>query len=220
MSEEQPMTSGSKKGGRPYRGKDASERIKERRRAFLHAGIEMFGVQGYAGTGIRDVCITAGLTERYFYESFKNKEDLLSAVYRKITEEEKDAFMEILMSDGETREEKVARTLHTFFTYLRDDPRRARIQFMEVLGVGPRVDKEYLDAFDTLSGMMALLLKTIFPKADLEGASGRIIPTMLAGSVVYVAMQWVLKGYDIPIADLVEQISRIFFITGEGLTAS
>jgi len=33
------------------------------------------------------ICGVAGLTERYFYESFRHKEDLLCAVYRELINE-------------------------------------------------------------------------------------------------------------------------------------
>src|SRR4029077_5184552 len=55
---------------RAYGGVSAEDRIAARRAKLLDAGLELFGTRGYATTGVKDVCREAGLTDRYFYESF------------------------------------------------------------------------------------------------------------------------------------------------------
>ncbi len=45
----------------------------------------MFGTQGIAATTIADVCAEAGLTKRYFYESFATIHDLAQAVFSDVT---------------------------------------------------------------------------------------------------------------------------------------
>src|SRR5690606_12857510 len=67
--------------GRLYRGADLDARRQERRTRLLAAGLERVGTVGYRAATVRSVCAEAGLTERYFYESFANGEALLVAVY-------------------------------------------------------------------------------------------------------------------------------------------
>lgn len=212
------MKSGfKKKGGRRYKGMKAAERADERRRQFLQAGIETFGVRGYASTGIRDVCHAAGLTERYFYESFRSKEELLRDVYRMIVEEQKIAFLEILAQPDISPREKAARTIRLFYENLREDPRRARIQFFEVLGVSDGIDSEYLAALDMMSTMTAALTGAVFPGMKMEGPSEWIIPTGISGSMIHIAMKWILNGYDVPVDKLVERVTEIMLVSGESL---
>ena len=66
---------------RTWRGQTIEERQAERRDRLIEAGIELFGTQGYAATSVKAICTEAGLTERYFYETFNDREDLLSEVY-------------------------------------------------------------------------------------------------------------------------------------------
>src|ERR1700734_2249675 len=69
---------------RPYRGVSAQERIAERRRQLLDAGLELFGTRGISAVGVGDVCAEAGLTKRYFYESFQSIDALAEAVFEEI----------------------------------------------------------------------------------------------------------------------------------------
>lgn len=64
---------------RPYRGVDARERVAERRARLLDAGLDLLGT-GPAVT-VRAVCGRAGLTPRYFYEGFGDKDEFVGAVF-------------------------------------------------------------------------------------------------------------------------------------------
>ena len=66
--------------GRRYSGLHAEERVATRRTAILAAALEVFGRQGYAATTVKQICTEAELTERYFYESFTDKEAMLMAL--------------------------------------------------------------------------------------------------------------------------------------------
>src|ERR1700760_3307724 len=72
---------------RPYGGLAMAERVAARRARFVEAGVELFGTQGFRGATVRGVCAAAGLTDRYFYESFATLEALLAAVYHSLKDE-------------------------------------------------------------------------------------------------------------------------------------
>jgi AcrR family transcriptional regulator len=67
---------------RPYRGAQAADRQAERRARLLAAGLAILG----AGSDpemvtVRGVCRQAGVTARYFYESFADKDEFVGAVF-------------------------------------------------------------------------------------------------------------------------------------------
>jgi AcrR family transcriptional regulator len=64
---------------RSYGGKSAAERTQERRARLVDATIALLAAHGEAGTTMTAICAQAGLTERYFYESFPQREDALLA---------------------------------------------------------------------------------------------------------------------------------------------
>ena len=57
------------------------QRTAERRERFLEAGLNIFGNEGFHAATVRKICKEAGLTDRYFYESYSSMEALLIEVY-------------------------------------------------------------------------------------------------------------------------------------------
>jgi AcrR family transcriptional regulator len=67
---------------RPYRGVEAADRVAERRRRFLEAGLNILGSgSDLSELTVRGICKQAGFALRYFYESFTDKDDLVAAVF-------------------------------------------------------------------------------------------------------------------------------------------
>jgi AcrR family transcriptional regulator len=68
---------------RPYRGIDAAQRVADRRRQLLDAGLELLGAAGKdpADLTVRAICGQATLGVRYFYESFTDKDHFVGAVF-------------------------------------------------------------------------------------------------------------------------------------------
>ncbi|MDD7811949.1 TetR/AcrR family transcriptional regulator [Mycobacterium sp. CSUR Q5927] len=77
------MVSTNVSGARPYGGIDAADRLASRRAKLLEAGLDLLGadVPQAAELTVRGICRQAGLTARYFYESFTDKDEFVSAVF-------------------------------------------------------------------------------------------------------------------------------------------
>jgi AcrR family transcriptional regulator len=64
---------------RPYRGIEAAERLADRRRRFLEAGLDILGSDSdLSELTVRAICRQAGVALRYFYESFTDKDDFVA----------------------------------------------------------------------------------------------------------------------------------------------
>jgi AcrR family transcriptional regulator len=67
---------------RPYGGVEAPERAALRRRRFLEAGLELLaGSDDPPELTVRALCGKAGVSARYFYEGFTDKDELVAAVF-------------------------------------------------------------------------------------------------------------------------------------------
>jgi AcrR family transcriptional regulator len=64
---------------RPYRGVEPADRLAARRSRLLSAGLDLLGSDEQVT--VRHVCRRAGLTARYFYESFTDKDEFVRAVF-------------------------------------------------------------------------------------------------------------------------------------------
>lgn len=64
---------------RPYRGVSAEERRSQRRGQLLQACLDTVAESGVAAVTAEAVCTRAGLSKRYFYESFSDRDAVLVA---------------------------------------------------------------------------------------------------------------------------------------------
>ncbi|MBO0854094.1 MAG: TetR/AcrR family transcriptional regulator, partial [Nocardia sp.] len=124
--------------GRLYGGITGEERIAERRRKLVEAGTDLFGSSESGSVRVKDVAVAAGLTERYFYESFNNLDALFDEVLERAVhslEIDVNAALEDAPQDNLVR---MSIALRTAVASLAGDPRKIRIIFVEALGNGRR----------------------------------------------------------------------------------
>src|SRR3954449_2576715 len=122
---------------RAYGGISADERIAARRAKLLDAGLELFGTRGFTTTGVKDVCREAGLTDRYFYESFNDGGALFLAVFDRITDELFQVVAAAVAQSGGDPERQLRDAIGTFVSALEADPRKPRVLFTEAAAAGP-----------------------------------------------------------------------------------
>lgn len=73
------MQAGQRRGR--WSGVPLEDRHALRRDTLVAAGVELLGGEGGPALTVRAVCRHANLTERYFYESFTDREHFVRAVY-------------------------------------------------------------------------------------------------------------------------------------------
>jgi AcrR family transcriptional regulator len=115
---------------RPYRGRPPEARHAERRDRLLGAGIELVGTGGVSAMTMRAVCREAQLSQKFFYESFTDTDDLLREVYRATFQRARN----IIDAAGSQQPDRVARTrasVDAAAQLARDDPRVCRILLVE-----------------------------------------------------------------------------------------
>lgn len=110
------MTSGQRRGR--WSGVPLQDRQTLRRDELLAAGRALLGDAAGPALTVRAVCRRSGLTERYFYESFSDRDDFVRAVYDEVC----NRAMATLMTAGTPRE-----AVERFVALMVDDPVRGRV---------------------------------------------------------------------------------------------
>lgn len=197
--------------GRRYRGQAIEDRRAERRQRLLEAGLSVFGEAGYHGATVRSICAAAGLTERYFYESFANSEDLLCAVYEAHMVLQQQRIMAAVLAAAREPRLMVGAGLRAFFELAREVPAAARVQFVEVLGVSPRVDKLYRQAIENFAQMMRTLNLQMPQGGGLR--DDETLSIGLVGAAVGIASRWLLSGFAQPLEEMLATTLLIFMGT-------
>ena len=194
---------------RRYRGSSAEERRAQRREQFLRAAIQVYGEQGYRNATVKAVCEAAGLTERYFYESFSNSEELLVASFQ--------AVMHFLLGELEKAVaetpggpvERARTMLSAYYEALKANPQSARVFLVEISGVSPAVDQA-LEA--SLRALGDLLVRTIDPQGESSAANEPLLRAGVIGGVIHIALSWIASGYSQPIHAVVDAAMRLCLV--------
>ncbi|MGH8493349.1 MAG: TetR/AcrR family transcriptional regulator [Moraxellaceae bacterium] len=194
--------------GRRYRGQAVEDRRAERRQRLLAAGLAVFGEAGYHAATVRSICASAGLTERYFYESFANSEDLLCAVYEEHMRLQQERIMAAVLDAPREPEAMVEAGLRAFLELAREIPAAARVQFVEVLGVSPRVDKLYRQSIENFAQMLRTLNLQMPQSGRLRDEETLSIG--LVGAAVGIASRWLLSGFTQQLDDMLATMLLIF----------
>ncbi|MFI5778634.1 TetR/AcrR family transcriptional regulator [Nocardia sp. NPDC051570] len=123
--------SNRRRPSRRYGGIDAELRVAARREQLLRAGYELFGTRGVLTTGVKDICREAGLTDRYFYESFVGTRELFVTVFDAVVRELFDAVAAAVEAEPAAGDRKLRAGIGTFLEALAADRRTLRIVFAE-----------------------------------------------------------------------------------------
>jgi AcrR family transcriptional regulator len=187
---------------RPYRGVAKDERCAERRRRLIEAGIQVFGRETYHRGTVRAVCAAAGLTERYFYESFLNREQLLRAIYDVLIDGLHRQIEAALAAPPADPASPLRAVLAIYFDFVEANQPGARILLFEVMGISDEFDARYRRA---MRGFAVLLLRAVGglrQAGPLTVPDEELVADGLIGAVVHMAQRWVLGGYRQSRADI------------------
>lgn len=200
----------NREAGRAYAGESAAQRLARQRRQFLDAGLELFGTVGYRATSVRALCKQARLIDRYFYKNFHDTEDLLAAVYSESMDQVQAAVMKAIATSPAARQpdELIRAGLDAFFAAI-ENSRIARVGWLEVLGVSPRIDEMYTRRVQQFADLMLILAKGMLPRWPLADEEARVTGIAVVGAVSQSALHWLLEDYRTPRETLVSANGRL-----------
>jgi AcrR family transcriptional regulator len=204
-----PMGSVSESPQRLYRGISPMERRAQRRERLLEAGLELFGTQGYADSSIRAVCSAASLNSRYFYESFSGREDLLYHVYRGVVRDVAARVLEATALQS-TIEGQAQAGLRASWTMVTEDPRKAKLIAVEVVGVSERLERLRRDNRHAFADILMRNARLI----TADSLELRMDPTLtsrsLMGAVIDLQVDWINGDVDASVDEIVEHFTKLF----------
>lgn len=195
---------------RPWRGVSPEQRVAERRERLLAAALAVFTSSGYAAARVRDVCAEAGLTQRYFYESFSDKETALVVLAQEIVADLVTAAGPSLEGAAAGDDDAIAALSRAIVCSLTDDPRRARILFVEVVGVSPALE----DLRRTVIAGLAEVARTAVAGAYGDWARDsldiELIGRTLVGAAQELLIAYIREELPITQEELIEHVGRVF----------
>jgi AcrR family transcriptional regulator len=172
---------------RTWAGTTLDDRKAARRAQLLEAGLDLLGTEGTAAVSVRAVCRHAKLTERYFYESFTDREELVLAVYEYVGALAHRALAEAVQEAPDPSALAEAAVI-SFVELMVDDPRKGRILLLAPMA-DPALSQrgvELLPAFaELVRGQLSSGddLERQLVAIGLVGALGNVFIAYLNGSL-------------------------------------
>lgn len=188
---------------RSYRGLSQEERRADRRARLIAAAIAVYGERGYHQATVKAVCESAGLTERYFYESFPNSEALLIASFNAVTYAVLGEITRAAKDAGRGRIARSRAMLHAYFAALQREPRSARVFLLEIRGVSRAVDLAFDGALRAIGHEVAQIV------AAPGAPDDELLQAGVVGGVIHIALRWIDDGYAPGIDSVVDTALRL-----------
>ncbi|HVS99802.1 MAG TPA: TetR/AcrR family transcriptional regulator [Solirubrobacterales bacterium] len=194
---------------RPWRGISPQRRVAERRERLLDAALEVFVARGFANSRVRDVCREAGLTERYLYESFADKEALLIALTERIVADLVVAVgpaIELVATEPETAIDAASRAVVHSLT---GDPRRARILLVEIVGVSPAIEAFRRTLIARLANVIREGVAGAFGSWASTSLEVELVARALVGAAQELLVAYVRGELELDEEALIENLGRL-----------
>jgi AcrR family transcriptional regulator len=204
---------GTKAPLRKYAGLSAADRVAARREKLLDAALALYGTQGFIATGVKDICRRAGLTDRYFYESFRDAGELFIATYDRTTGQLLASVAQDVAAVAPVPEQQVRAAIETFVRTLADDPRKARLLFAETAAAGPEAEAHVRATLTRFAQLVAATARPHLP----PGVPDRLLhmgALSLVGAIERVIIEWQHGELEATIDEIIEYLVRLFLATG------
>ncbi|MGH3431397.1 MAG: TetR/AcrR family transcriptional regulator [Thermocrispum sp.] len=188
---------------RTWAGTTLADRRAIRRGQLIDAGIELLGGGDTAAVSVRAVCRTARLTERYFYESFADRDALMLAVYEHVAETARHALLDAMV-DVEPHSEELARAAVTAFVELLiDDPRNGTVLLLAPL-TDPALNQRGSELLPAFTALIHDQLPDTYDDVDRK-----LTASSLIGALTYLFISYLDGSLDVPRERLIDHAVRI-----------
>ncbi|WP_304640461.1 TetR/AcrR family transcriptional regulator [Pseudomonas sp.] len=175
----------------------------ERRSQLIAAAIAIYGEYGYRHASVRQVCEAAGLTQRYFYESFSHSDELLIACYERVTDELQQDILVAVDAAGDAPRTRARAALAAYLTALKREPQAANVFLVDIRGISPAVDRQIDDALSVTGRHMVRAVLRREPDIDDLLLAG------VMGGIIHIALRWVTANYEPTIDQVVDAALRL-----------
>lgn len=197
---------------RPYRGVSADERRAARRAALVDAGLEVMGASHPRPLTMTAICERAGLTERYFYESFTHRDALLLEVMDSIAVEVMDASVSALDAGDGQVEARARASIRAMVGVLTADPRKGRAALVTSLSV-PVLRARRQELLAGFERLVADRTRQMYGDRAWAAPDDRIQSLLFVGGLAELLSAWLTGALDVGPDAIVDAATRQYLAT-------
>lgn len=194
---------------RSYAGKDAGTRQSERREKLIVAAIHLIGRQGYALTSIDAVCREAGLTKRYFYESFSSSDELLIAAFQTASRRWLEALLSAVAPHRGDAPTLVRAGVEAVFGFVRHHPDEARLILIDAPTVRSQLGRVYAGSYEAFVRLLVSLTQPFLDDPATDETTLTVLGRGAVGAILHLCQGWLATDYKQPAEELIRGTERL-----------
>jgi AcrR family transcriptional regulator len=199
-----------------YGGVGADERRAARRARLLESALELLGTEGWRATTVRAICATAKLTPRYFYESFADRDEVLLAVFDEIAQDGAAAVLSAVLAAPDDARAKSRAAIGAFVGLVTDDPRKARVLFVEAMG-SEALARRRFETLRMFAGLVAEQARQFYGVPGETDPLVEITALMLAGGLAETLLAWLDGTLQLTREHLIDDCADVFEAMGQAV---
>lgn len=193
---------------RTWGGLTADQRRAQRRTSLVDAALGIWIENGWAAVTMRGVCQRTSLNDRYFYEHFADRDELLAAAWDEVCTEVFVDLASIVAQNTERTPLEILRAAIARAVELQSDPRgRARILLADHAGSAVLEQRRKTMLTDATDLLIAAAWPYLRPGVDETAI--RMSTLAGIGGFIELLSAWRTGGLDVDVERIVEHTSAI-----------
>lgn len=211
-TEPTPDTASARDGGpgRVYAGQTAEQRDANRRERLLTTIHEIVGTHGYTALTVERLCASASVSTRSFYQLYDSKEAAFADLYDALLNRSSERVLRSLAETvGRPLRERVPLAFLAFMRPMLHDPRTARITFVEVVGLSPRIEATRLRTRARLVELIEAEGSQAAARGEVADRDFHFAALALIGAATAIAQDWMVRSPQLPMERLEAQLTDL-----------
>ncbi len=179
----------------------------------MRAALDAIAEQGVGGLRVRAVSARAQLNDRYFYESFRDCQELLVAVFEDQFNRALTGIMTTVAESPPALQPRIRAVIEFVFAFIDEDPRRSRL-LIELQTAEALADRRR-EVVDVLTQVTIGQVRALV--GDAAGTDDNVMLTALTvvGGLLELTTQWYRHDIDVSRSRIVEFMTALVVTTTE-----
>ena len=206
---------------RLYQGTSTEARIEERRQRLLQTAFDAMADNSWRSMSINQICRDAGLTKRYFYESFDSLDELADNVTAQLSGKVIELAFSAAAEGTQQRLpnlERARKVMKQVLGYLTDDPRRARVLFGEAAD-NPVARANRRNVISALASAVNQYGHQHYQAGNKTDPIATLTSSMLVGGTIEAILLWLEGGMDMGREQFIDDVAEMWMINGDAAAA-
>lgn len=171
-----------------HRGLSADQRREHRRQQLIEAALDTIAEHGVSALRVRAISASARLNDRYFYESFRDCQELLIATFDAQFNRALTGIMAAVANSPHELQPRARAVLEFAFAFIDEDPRRSRL-LIELQTAEALADRRR-DVIEILAQVIVGQIRLLLGQAAGTDDTIKLTALTIIGGLLELTTQW------------------------------